>query len=117
MHDGSVAIIITQRLNGHDLTGYERMNRRMVELVERQPGYLGRTSGVRADGSELVVIYFADEESLLAWKNLPEHLVAQRLGQERWYAEYEVRIAHVARSYAFTSPDGERSSRKEGSHG
>jgi len=34
-------------------------------------------------------------------------LVAQRLGKERWYSHYELRVAKVERAYA--GPEGRRS--------
>ena len=48
--------------------------------------------------------YWKDEASLKAWKQIGEHLGAQRLGKERWYAHYELRVAKVERAYS--GPEG-----------
>ncbi|MEZ5706798.1 MAG: antibiotic biosynthesis monooxygenase [Burkholderiaceae bacterium] len=56
---------------------------------------------------EIAVSYWPDEASIRAWKQHSEHLMAQQLGRERWYASYEVDIAQVQRSYAHhAAPDG-----------
>jgi heme-degrading monooxygenase HmoA len=95
------AVIITSEPSGVDADGYAEMTRRMMELGTAQPGYLGRESLVAADGSDLTVLYYADGESITAWKAHPEHLEAQRLGRDRWYARYRVEVARVERTYAF----------------
>ena len=40
-----------------------------------------------------------DLESIAAWKANAEHLQAQRLGHEKWYAGFKTRIARVERDY------------------
>ncbi|MGV9337819.1 antibiotic biosynthesis monooxygenase family protein [Streptomyces sp. NPDC003688] len=96
------AVIITTSPT-EDLDGYAAMSKRMAELGEAQPGYLGRESMTDADGRDLVVIYYADDASITAWKAHPEHLEAQRLGRDHWYASYTVEVARVERAYAFSS--------------
>ena len=53
------------------------------------------------DGLGLTVSYWRDEDSIRAWKRQVDHIGAQRLGRERWYAAYRVRIARVEREYGF----------------
>ncbi len=36
-----------------------------------------------------------------AWKQHTDHLLAQRLGQERWYRAYTVRIGRIERDYGW----------------
>ncbi len=91
-----VAVIFTSLL-GEDSFGYAEMSERMLELAAAQPGYLGVESA--RDGLGITVSYWTDEQSALAWKRQSEHLGAQRLGRERWYSEYSVRIATVTRKY------------------
>ena len=45
-----------------------------------------------------------DQASIAAWREHAEHLAAQRLGRERWYSHYELRIARVERVYS--GPEG-----------
>ncbi|MEU7823757.1 antibiotic biosynthesis monooxygenase [Catellatospora sp. NPDC049133] len=95
--------IFTITPSGTDPEGYAAMNEQMVTLAEAQPGYLGRESAVLPDGSDLVVIYYADAESIHAWKRNPEHVLAQQLGRQKWLARYRVEVAHVERAYEFAA--------------
>ncbi|WP_131737434.1 antibiotic biosynthesis monooxygenase family protein [Actinomadura roseirufa] len=95
-----VAIYITSTLSD-DLDGYDELNDEMVKLSQEQPGCLGRESLPSEGDEERVVIYWADEESLKAWRLHPEHQVAMRLGRERFYSSYDIRVARVEREYGF----------------
>ena len=97
-----VAVIFTSLRTDGD-NGYGAMAARMEELAARQPGYLGFESA--RDGLGISVAYWTDEAAAAAWKQVAQHLGAQRLGRERWYRDYQVRVATVTRSYG---PDGPR---------
>ena len=80
------------------------MAERMMELALVQPGCLGAESTRDAEGLGITVAYFRDEDSIDAWREHAEHLTAQRLGRQRWYSHYELRIARVERAYS--GPEG-----------
>jgi heme-degrading monooxygenase HmoA len=90
------AVIFTSLRTDGD-NGYGAMAERMEELGAQQPGYLGIESA--RDGLGITVSYWADDASARAWKQVGEHVVAQRIGQERWYSDYRVRVARVERDY------------------
>lgn len=92
------AVIFTSVL-GDSRDGYDAMGSALVELAERQPGYLGIETTRGADGLGITVSYWKDEESILAWKQQTQHLLAQKYGIERWYNHYELRVAKVERAY------------------
>ena len=48
---------------------------------------------------EVALSYWPDEASIRAWKQHTDHLMAQKLGRERWYASYVVEVAEVKRQY------------------
>jgi heme-degrading monooxygenase HmoA len=48
---------------------------------------------------EVALSYWPDEASIRAWRAHPEHLAAQQLGRERWYADWSVQIAEIGRAY------------------
>ncbi len=93
------AVIFRSRRNGIDEDGYARTAERMVERARGMPGYLGHESVRDDDGVGITVSYWSTIEAIETWRNDPEHLTAQRLGRETWYAEYTVRIARVERIY------------------
>jgi heme-degrading monooxygenase HmoA len=91
-----VAVIFTSvRTDGDH--GYAVMSARMNRLAAEQPGYLGMEAA--RDGLGITVSYWVDEDAAKAWKQVAEHLVAQRRGQEAWYSDYRVRVAVVHRDY------------------
>ncbi len=79
--------------------GYGDTAAEMVRLAELQPGYLGHES-VR-DGLGITVSYWASLEAIRNWKQQADHLLAQRMGRERWYSAYKTRICLVERDYGF----------------
>ncbi len=74
---------------------------RMVELAQRQPGFLGVESARDAEGFGITVSYWENELSIRAWKNHAEHRIAQETGIQDWYQHYETRVAKVERAYSF----------------
>jgi heme-degrading monooxygenase HmoA len=90
------AVIFTSLRTDGD-NGYRAMAARMEELAAQQPGYLGIESA--RDGLGITVSYWADDASARAWKQIGQHLAAQRTGQLRWYSNYRVRVATVERDY------------------
>jgi heme-degrading monooxygenase HmoA len=91
-----VAVVFTSLRTDGD-NGYAAMSRRMEALAAEQPGYLGIESA--RDGLGITVSYWSDEAAAAAWKQVAEHLVAQRRGRETWYSDYRVRVAVVMRDY------------------
>jgi heme-degrading monooxygenase HmoA len=92
------AVIFTSLRTG-DLEGYDEASARMAELAAAMPGFLGFETARGAIG--LTVSYWADLESIAAWKREAEHLAAQGNGRRRWYSHYVTRIARVERDYSF----------------
>jgi heme-degrading monooxygenase HmoA len=90
------AVIFTSLRTAVD-DGYGDMAQKMVALAAQQPGYLGVESS--RDGLGITVSYWRDLDSIRAWKAHAEHLVAQQLGHDKWYAAFKTRIAKVERDY------------------
>jgi len=93
------AVIFTSRRSGVD-EGYGAVADRMVLLASRQKGFLGIESVRGADGLGITVSYWASLDDITAWRADTEHRVAQAAGRGKWYEHFEVRIAHVERTYS-----------------
>lgn len=91
------AVIFTSLLSA-DTEGYEEMAARMMALAAEQPGFLGVETA--KEGVGITVSYWESLEAIHAWKGVAEHREAQRLGKERWYRAYHLRISKVERDYA-----------------
>lgn len=90
-------IFSNQRTEGDQ--GYGAMAERMVELAREQPGFLGVESVRDSEGFGITVSYWKDEAAIAAWKAQAEHTAAQRLGWDRWYADFQLRVCRVERQY------------------
>jgi heme-degrading monooxygenase HmoA len=80
--------------------GYVETSIEMVRLAEAQEGYLGHES-VR-DGLGITISYWANLDAIRMWKQQTDHLLAQRMGREKWYSAYKTRICLVERDYEFS---------------
>ncbi|WP_212523233.1 antibiotic biosynthesis monooxygenase [Actibacterium sp. MT2.3-13A] len=97
------AVIFTAQRSAGD-HGYAAMADEMSALAAARPGYLGMESTRDETGLGITVSYWADEAALIAWKQQARHLLAQKLGHERWYEHYTLRVARVERAY--DGPEG-----------
>lgn len=79
----------------HDSVG------RMSELVQAGPGFISMDLFTSQDGRTLAVPRFDSEEALLAWRNHPEHLAAQKKGKDAYFDDYWIDVCQVVRSYDF----------------
>lgn len=98
-----IAVIFTTRRSAN-LEGYAEMAALMDELARQQPGFLGVES-VSAAEEGITVSYWVDEEASRAWREVAEHVLAQRLGVERWYDAYDLRVATVTSERSFRRAD------------
>ncbi len=92
------AVIFTSLRTDGD-HGYDKTANRMVELVQKQKGFLGLETARSEIG--ITVSYWKTLEAIQEWKNNLEHLTAQKNGKEKWYAAYKIRICKVERDYEF----------------
>ncbi len=92
------AVIFTSLRTDGD-HGYDKTANRMVELVQKQKGFLGLETARSEIG--ITVSYWKTLEAIQEWKNNLEHLTAQKSGKEKWYAAYKIRICKVERDYEF----------------
>ena len=92
------AVIFTILRTDND-RGYGEMAEKMETLAKEQPGYLGIESAREELG--ITVSYWESLEAIKNWKENLEHSYARKLGREKWYEKYHLRIAKVERDYDF----------------
>ena len=73
---------------------YFKMAKRMRELAINEYGCLEFTA-VTEDSNEIAISYWESMEQIKLWKQNSEHLVAQKLGIEKWYEDYAVEIVEI----------------------
>ena len=98
------AVIFTNQRTPNDPDGYEETAARMVELAAGQPGFLGIESVRDANGVGITISYWESLNAIREWREHAEHRIAQRLGREKWYEWFRLRIARVEGEYEFKRP-------------
>lgn len=94
------AVIFTSKRTKADPEGYAQMAEQMMELAALQPGYLG-VDHAREDIG-ITISYWDSLQAISNWKQQQDHLQAQRLGRQRWYEHFTLRICRVEREYGFS---------------
>jgi len=92
------AVIFTSQ-QSDNIKSYDETAERMVELAKTMPGFLGVESTRDEQGLGITVSYWQDKDSIANWKANDEHTVARKMGNEKWYEHYELRIAKIERTY------------------
>ena len=93
------AVLFSSQRSPADPAGYGRMAAALEALAPKQPGFLGLEHARDAEGFGITLAYWESEEAIVAWKRVAAHQEAQRLGHERWYEDFFLRIARVERAY------------------
>jgi len=91
------AVIFRAKTKKLDKTYFETA-KRMRELALNEYGCLEFTA-VTEGVNEIAISYWDSLEQIKKWKQNSEHLLAQRLGQEKWYEDYSVEIVEVISKY------------------
>jgi heme-degrading monooxygenase HmoA len=97
-----VITLFRSRLRPEAREEYEHWARRMAELAAAMPGFVSLQTFAADDGERISVIEFDSETAQAAWRDHPEHRQAQRLGRERFYAEYQIQVCAPLRGSGFS---------------
>ncbi len=99
--DTYYAVIGTTTLNEMDdptRSQYIELTKRMEELAQQMPGYLGREYA-RQEAFGISVSYWRSLEDIQAFRTHAEHIMVKQLGRSIFYANWRVRICLVEREY------------------
>ncbi|HYL58533.1 MAG TPA: antibiotic biosynthesis monooxygenase [Candidatus Acidoferrales bacterium] len=77
---------------------------KLLAIAQKMPGFVSIKGYAAADGEQLILVEFENEQALAAWREHPEHLIAQELGRTKYYSEYQIQICNTVREYGFKSP-------------
>jgi len=96
-----VVILFRSKLAEAAADGYSEMASEMLARAQQMPGFIDFKSFKADDGERLSVIRWQDQASLAGWRNDVRHLVAQKMGREKWYEYYKIEVAEIIRESAF----------------
>jgi len=94
------AVIFSSVRSLTDNQGYSDMAKRMELLARQQPGFIEFENVRDATGKGVTISYWASLDAIKNWKANLEHLSAQKMGKEKWYSQFKVRICLVEREYS-----------------
>lgn len=111
---GQVATIFRSRLRPEAIDEYEPRAAEIFALAHTMPGLVDVKSFTADDGERVTLVTFADAESHRAWREHPEHRLAQRDGRDRFYAEYSIQVCECTRVSTFAAAPTVDASRPDG---
>ena len=94
-----IAMFKTEKRVGIDAAEYQRIVQRMLDLVNKMPGFISFKGCTTDDGETFSMATFESEEALETWHNHPEHRATQRRGYDEFYDSVWVRVCKVVREY------------------
>lgn len=59
---------------------------------------------VTEGAQEIAISYWQSEQDIQAWHKDSTHLIAQKLGREKWYRSYSVQVVEIKREYGANEP-------------
>jgi len=96
-----VVVVFRSRLLANAGSDYAAMAQELLDRARTTPGFVDFKSFVADDGEHVAVIHWESAEQLRAWSDDLRHVVAQRMGRDRWYQAFHVEVAEVMRAYGF----------------
>jgi heme-degrading monooxygenase HmoA len=97
-----IVVLFRSRLTPEAGADYSQMAEEMLSTAKTMPGYVDFKSFKADDGERISIVWWQDEETMAAWRTHARHLIAQRLGRDKWYACYKIEVAEVLRASAFS---------------
>jgi heme-degrading monooxygenase HmoA len=97
----SMYVVIFRAKPGTIDNNYSATAARLRELAFSDFGCIDFVSAAEENGNEVALSYWPDLDSIRQWKAHSDHVMAQELGREKWYASYLVQIAEIKREYRF----------------
>jgi len=91
------AVIFKAKEKGLD-SEYSKMAQKMRKLAFDKYNCKDFVA-VSENGLEIAISYWESLEDINRWKQDSEHLLAQKLGQSKWYDSYKIEIVEILREY------------------
>jgi heme-degrading monooxygenase HmoA len=96
--DRHIVTVFRSRLRPGVDDSYGPLAVEMVERARAMPGLVDVKSFAAADGERVTIVEFDTQEPHDAWRDDPEHRVAQRRGRGEFYASYAIQVCEVVRA-------------------
>ena len=98
MNERPVLTVFRSRLREENTADFQATVPRIEELARAMPGFLEYKTFTAEDGERVSIIVFDTLDHHLAWRRHAEHVEAQRLGRDRFYASYDISVCELVRT-------------------
>lgn len=96
-----VVIVFRSRLRQDLAPGLDELGEKMYSIAVQMPGFVSYKDFQAADGEIVTIVEFESLETLAAWRDHPEHKIAQQQGCELYFTEYHIQVCTTNRDYRF----------------
>ncbi len=96
-----VVIVFRSRLRPDVSPDIATVGQRMYELASSMPGFISYKDFVAEDGENVSIVEWESLETLAAWREQPEHKMAQQRGRSEFFASYHIQVCTPVRDYSF----------------
>lgn len=101
--DQIVTVFRSRRRPGTD-DAYGPLAQAMLEAARAQPGFVDFASFESPDGGRVSLITFDSAESHAAWRDDPDHRVAQQRGRDDLYEWYSIQVSTCTHTSQWRRP-------------
>lgn len=102
---GAVVTVFRSRLRPGAEDEYHRTAGRIDALARAMPGFLDAKTFTADDGERVTVVTFASWAEHRAWRDHPEHRLAQERGRDHFYAAYDIAVCDLVTRHDFRATD------------
>jgi heme-degrading monooxygenase HmoA len=96
-----VVVVFRARIRPGAEQALASLGARMYELAAAMPGYISYKDFVAEDGENVSIIEFDSLEAVSAWREHPEHKIAQQRGRGELFSEFRIQVCTQARVSEF----------------
>ena len=90
-----IVTVFRSRLRPDVREDYLALANRMNEIARTMPGYVSHKGFFAEDGERVTIVEFEHEEGQRAWRTHPEHVDAKKLGRDKFYEMYDIKVGEV----------------------
>ena len=103
---GKIMIIVVFRFHlipNANLKEFGSLTEKMGGIVSKMPGFLSVKDFSAQDREVVVIAEFDSLASVDTWKSHPQHRAVQKLGREKFFANYQIQVCDLIRTNEFTA--------------
>ena len=83
-----------------DLENYKETDEKIMKLAMEQEGFLGYESAGDLNAG-IFISYWENRESIQKWRDNADHIMAKKMGIDKWYDRFLSQICKVEHSHHF----------------